>query len=106
MSISAVFAEHTPFTLDERRVEAVAESLETSSARAREELFIGIDLGRAKNRGLTKMGEGLSRPVRRIIDRRIFRTSAEAVNVVPSQLGDDVGTVGAVAVAMLCVGLA
>jgi hypothetical protein len=106
MSISAVLAEPTPFTLDERRVEAVAESLGTSSARVREELFSGIDLGRTKSRGLTNMGGGLLGPVRRIIDRRIFRTSAEAVKVVPSQLGDDVGTVGAVAVAMLGVGLA
>jgi glucokinase len=55
--------------------------------------------------GLTNMGEGLFGPVRRIIDRRAFRTSAEAVKVVPSQLGDDVGTVGAAAVAMLGAGL-
>lgn len=55
--------------------------------------------------GLTNMGEGLFGPVRRIIDRRAFRTAAEAVKVVPSQLGDNVGTVGAAAVAMLGVGL-
>jgi glucokinase len=55
--------------------------------------------------GLTNMGAGLFGPVRRIIARRAFRVSAEAVKVVPSQLGDDVGTVGAAAVAMLGVGL-
>jgi glucokinase len=54
--------------------------------------------------GLTNMREGLFGPVRRIIDRRAFRTSAGAVEVVPSLLGDDVGTVGAAAVAMLGVG--
>jgi len=51
--------------------------------------------------GLTKMGERLFDPVRRIVDRRAFRTAAQVVNVVPAQLGDDVGVLGAAAVAML-----
>jgi len=50
--------------------------------------------------GLTKMGELLFDPVRRIIARTAFRSSAEAVEVVPAQLGDDVGVLGAAAVAM------
>lgn len=54
--------------------------------------------------GLTKMGERLFEPVRRVIDRRAFRSSAEAVRVVPAQLGDDVGVLGAAAVAMLAAG--
>jgi glucokinase len=55
--------------------------------------------------GLTNMGEGLFGPVRRIIDRRAFRASAEAVKVVPAQLGDEVGILGAAAVAMQRVGV-
>ncbi len=51
--------------------------------------------------GLTKMGERLFEPVRRIIDRRAFCAAAQAVKVVPAQLGDDVGVLGAAAVAML-----
>jgi glucokinase len=50
--------------------------------------------------GLTNMGERLFDPVRRIIDRRAFRTSANAVEVRPAQLGHDVGLLGAAAVAM------
>ena len=50
--------------------------------------------------GLTKMDELLFDPVRRIIARTAFRSSAEAVEVVPAQLGDDVGVLGAAAVAM------
>lgn len=51
--------------------------------------------------GLTKMGERLFDPVRRIVDRRAFRTAAQVVKVVPAQLGDDVAVLGAAAVAML-----
>jgi glucokinase len=50
--------------------------------------------------GLTNMGERLFDPVRRTIDRRAFRTSASAVEVHPAQLGNEVGLLGAAAVAM------
>jgi glucokinase len=50
--------------------------------------------------GLTNMGEGLFGPVRRAIERRAFPAAAKAVQVVPAELGDDVGVLGAVAVAM------
>ncbi len=50
--------------------------------------------------GLTNLGEDLFGPVRRVIDRRAFRTAAQAVRVIPTELGDDVGVLGAVAVAM------
>ena len=49
--------------------------------------------------GLTKMGERLFEPVRRIIDRRAFPVVAKAVEVRRAQLGDDVGLLGAAAVA-------
>jgi glucokinase len=51
--------------------------------------------------GLTKMGPRLFDPVRRIIDRRAFSAAAHAVRVVPAQLGDDAGVLGAATVAML-----
>ena len=51
--------------------------------------------------GLTKMGKLLFGPVRRIIGRRAFPAAAQAVKVVPAQLGDDAGVLGAAAVAML-----
>ncbi|HID64644.1 MAG TPA: ROK family protein [Anaerolineae bacterium] len=50
--------------------------------------------------GLTNMGEKLFGPVRRAIERRAFPAAARAVKVVPAELGDDVGVLGAVAVAM------
>jgi glucokinase len=51
--------------------------------------------------GLTRMGERLFDPVRRIIARSAFRAAAQAVTIVPAQLGDDVGVLGAATVAML-----
>jgi glucokinase len=51
--------------------------------------------------GLTKMGERLFEPVRRAIDLRSFATAARAVELRQAQLGDDVGLLGAAAVAML-----
>ena len=50
--------------------------------------------------GLTNMGEGLFGPVRRAIERRAFPAAVRAVKVVPAELGDDVGVLGAVAAAM------
>ncbi len=51
--------------------------------------------------GLTKMGERLFDPIRRMIQRRAFPAPAQVVKVVPAQLGDDVGVLGAATVAML-----
>ena len=50
--------------------------------------------------GLTNLGEELFGPVRRAIERRAFPAAARAVKVVPAELGDDVGVLGAVAVAL------
>jgi glucokinase len=50
--------------------------------------------------GLTNMGEGLFGPVRRAIEQRAFPAAVRAVKVVPAELGDDVGVLGAVATAM------
>ncbi len=51
--------------------------------------------------GLTHLGEKLFGPVRRTIERTAFPVSARAVKVVPAELGDDVGVLGAAVVAIL-----
>ncbi len=51
--------------------------------------------------GLTNMGETLFEPVRRTVRERAFRTAAEAVRIVPAELGDNAGVLGAAAVAMV-----
>ena len=50
--------------------------------------------------GLTNIGQGLFETVRRVIDQRAFRASAQAVQVAPAELGDNVGVLGAAAVAL------
>ena len=45
--------------------------------------------------GLAKMGDLLFDPVRQIMKERAFRLSAQAVRIVPAQLGDDAGVFGA-----------
>ena len=50
--------------------------------------------------GLAKMGDRLFDPVRRAIDLRAFPSAAQAVELRPAQLGDDVGLLGAAAVAI------
>ena len=53
--------------------------------------------------GLTKMGARLFDPVRRIVDRQAFPAAASAVEITRAQLGDDVGLLGAAAVAMTAI---
>jgi glucokinase len=50
--------------------------------------------------GLSKMGNRLFTPVRRAIDLRAFPNAAEALELRRAKLGDDVGLLGAAAVAM------
>jgi glucokinase len=50
--------------------------------------------------GLTNIGEPLFEAVRHAIDRRAFRAQAQTVRVVRAALGDDVGVLGAAAVAL------
>jgi len=45
--------------------------------------------------GLSKMGDLLLEPVRRVVAERAFPLSAQAVRIVPAQLGDDAGVFGA-----------
>jgi len=45
--------------------------------------------------GLSKMGDLLFEPVRRMVAERAFKLMAAAVRIVPAQLGDDAGVFGA-----------
>ncbi len=50
--------------------------------------------------GLANIGELLLGPVRRVIERRAFRASAQVVQVVPAELDSNAGVLGAAAVAL------
>ncbi len=50
--------------------------------------------------GVAKMGDLLLGPVRKMVAERAFRLSAGAVRIVPTQLGDDAGVLGAAVFAM------
>ena len=45
--------------------------------------------------GLSKMGDLLLNPARQVVRKKAFTLSAQAVRIVPSQLGDDAGVFGA-----------
>lgn len=45
--------------------------------------------------GLVKMGDLLLSPARQVVRERAFTLSAQAVRIVPAQLGDDAGVLGA-----------
>ncbi|MFH0768407.1 MAG: ROK family protein [Chloroflexota bacterium] len=45
--------------------------------------------------GMSKMGDLLFDPLRQIVRERAFKLSAQAVRIVPAQLGDDAGVIGA-----------
>ncbi len=45
--------------------------------------------------GVAQMGDLLLEPARRVVKERAFRLSAQAVRIVPAQLGDDAGVLGA-----------
>jgi glucokinase len=54
--------------------------------------------------GLSNIGDALFEPVRRIIKERAFPVPAQSVRVVPAELGDKVGVLGAAAVALARIG--
>jgi len=45
--------------------------------------------------GMAKMGDRLLNPARQVVMERAFRLPAQAVCIVPAQLGDDAGVIGA-----------
>ena len=45
--------------------------------------------------GMAKMGDPLLNPARQVVRERAFSLSAQAVRIVPAQLGDDAGVLGA-----------
>jgi len=108
----AELAHHDPHQVTAR---LVAEAAEQGDAHAQDILsqalhYLGIGLASLVNLlnpeliiiggGLTKLGPLLYDTVRRVIDQRAFLENARAVRVMPPGLGDDVGSLGAVAVAM------
>jgi glucokinase len=95
--------------------EMVSRAAEEGDAEANEILdqaliFLGVGMANLVNLfnpqllviggGLTKMGARLFDQVRRVIDRQAFPAAASAVEIRCAQLGDDVGLLGAAAVAM------
>ncbi len=49
--------------------------------------------------GMAKMGDLLLNPARQVVRERAFQLSAQAVQIVPAQLGDDAGVLGAAVLA-------
>jgi len=45
--------------------------------------------------GMAKMGDLLLNPARQVVKERAFQLSAQAVRIVPAQLGEDAGVLGA-----------
>ena len=45
--------------------------------------------------GMAKMGDLLLNPARQVVRERAFQLPAQAVRIVPTQLGDDAGVLGA-----------
>jgi glucokinase len=45
--------------------------------------------------GVAKMGNLLLEPVRQVVSERAFKLAAGAVRIVPAQLGEDAGVLGA-----------
>jgi glucokinase len=50
--------------------------------------------------GLANIGDALFESVWHVVEQRAFRAAAETVRIVPAKLGDDVGVLGAAAVAL------
>ena len=50
--------------------------------------------------GVAKMGDLLLNPARQVVKERAFKLSAQAARIVPAQLGDDSGLIGAAAFAL------
>ena len=50
--------------------------------------------------GVAKVGELLLEPARRVVKERAFQISAQAVRIVPAQLGNEAGVFGAAVFAL------
>lgn len=51
--------------------------------------------------GVTKAGDIVFDTVRKVVDKRCFKSMASSVKIVPAGLGQDAGVIGAVALALL-----
>jgi len=111
-TLIAALAEGNPERVTARLVAEAAEQgdIEAQEILAEAMAYLGVGMANLVNLfnpeliviggGLTHLGEKLFRPVRRAIERRAFPAAARVVQVVPAQLGDDAGVLGAAAVAM------
>lgn len=113
-----LIAEMAEGDLSRISAEMVSRAAEAGDAEANEILdqamiYLGVGMANLVNLfnprllviggGLTKMGARLFDPVRRVIDRQAFPAAASAVEIKRAQLGDDVGLLGAAAVAMTAI---
>ena len=113
--LPTLVAELADVDLDRITAKLVAEAAERGDEVANAILdqamrYLGIGLANLTNLlnpelmviggGLSKMGHRLFTPVRRAIDLRAFPNAAEALELRRAKLGDDVGLLGAAAVAM------
>ncbi len=116
--VATLIAELAQGDSDGISAKMVAQAADLGDAEANEILdqamiFLGVGMANLVNLfnpqllviggGLTKMGPRLFDPVRRIVDRRAFPATASAVEIKRAQLGDDVGLLGAAAVAMTAI---
>ena len=110
-----LFAELADGDLDRITAKMVAQAAEQGDEEAREiidtaMIYLGVGMANLVNvlnpqllvigGGLTKMGARLFDPVRRAVDRRAFPATAAAVEIKCAELGEEVGLLGAAAVAM------
>ncbi len=111
-TLIAVLAEKDPERITAK---LVAEAASQGDAEAQEIMaeamnYLGIGMANLVNLfnpeliviggGLANIGEKLLEPVQRAIRRHAYAALAQAVQVVPAELGDDVGVLGAAAVAL------
>jgi len=113
--VPTLIAELAEGDLDRITAQMVAQAAEQGDAEAREiietaMIYLGVGMANLVNvlnpqvlvigGGLTKMGPRLFDPVRRAVDRQAFPATASAVEIKRAELGEEVGLLGAAAVAM------
>jgi glucokinase len=116
--VPTLMAELAEGDLDHISAKMVAQAAEQGDAEAREIIdaamtYLGVGMANLVNilnpqllvigGGLTKMGPRLFDPVRRAVDRQAFSATAFAVEIKRAELGEEVGLLGAAAVAMAAI---
>jgi len=111
-TLMAALAEGDPGRISAKLVAQAAEQgdAEASMIISQAMDFLGIGMANMVNLfnpeliviggGLTNLGDALFGPVRRAVERMAFPTAAQAVRIVRAELGDNVGALGAAALAL------